>query len=42
MRGGAAGVTESILFIYNFTEKGIKLEKILPARENAKLAEVIQ
>jgi hypothetical protein len=42
LRGGAAGITENIFFIYNFKEEGIKLEKILPARENAELNEIIQ
>jgi hypothetical protein len=40
LRGGAAGITDNIFFVYNFTEEGIRLEKILPARENAKLVEI--
>lgn len=38
LRGGAAGITENIFLIYDFTEAGIKLEKILPARENIELS----
>lgn len=41
MRGGAAGITEIIYFVYDFTEEGIELKDVSPARENPEINEIM-